>query len=222
VSRFSEQRSNLVDSLIRKGYVRSAEVADAVRKVPREEFVPENMRGDAYVDSPLPIGSGQTISAPHMVAIMVEASDLHPGHKVLEVGAGSGYHAAVVAELVAPDGHVFTMERHQDLADFARENLERTGYSHSVTVICGDGSRGLPEHAPYDRIFVACGAPNIPKPLMDQVSDGGSLLVPVGGRFYQDLIRMERNGDEFTRMSLGGCVFVPLVGEYGYGRERSM
>jgi len=222
VIRFSEQRANLVDSLIRKGYVKSAEVADAMQKVPREEFVPDSIRDDAYIDSPMPIGSGQTISAPHMVAIMVEASDLHPGHKVLEVGAGSGYHAAVVAELVAPGGHVFTVERHQDLADFARANLERTGYSQSVTVICGDGSRGLPEHAPYDRIFVACGAPSVPKPLMDQVSDGGSLLVPVGGRFYQDLVRMERNGDEFIRISLGGCVFVPLVGEYGYGRDRSM
>jgi protein-L-isoaspartate(D-aspartate) O-methyltransferase len=216
VTEFSEERAALVDSLIRKGYVRSPEVADAMRKVPREAFVPDRIREDAYIDSPLPIGSGQTISAPHMVAIMVEASDLRPGHKVLEIGAGSGYHAAVVAELVTPGGHVYTVERHADLAEFARRNIEGAGYGSAVTVICGDGSRGMPEHAPYDRIFVACGAPDIPRPLLEQVSDGGSVLVPVGGRFYQDLVKLERKGDKFTRRSLGGCVFVPLVGEFGY------
>lgn len=191
-------------------------VMEAMRKVPREEFVPEQLKREAYADTPLPIGEGQTISAPHMVAIMVEALDLHPGQTVLEVGAGSGYHASVAAQLVAPDGHIYTVERVKSLAERAQANIARAGYSHLITVMQGDGSLGLEEHAPYDRIFVACGAPRIPKPLADQLADGGKMLVPVGGRFYQDLIRVERRGHEMIRESLGGCVFVPLIGECGY------
>lgn len=210
------QRDTLVDSLIRRGYIISAAVEKAMRKVPREEFLPESLREDAYVDTPLPIGDGQTISAPHMVAIMAERLDLAAGMKVLEIGAGSGYHAAVCAEMVAPDGHIFTIERISSLAEFAQSNLKKTGYANLVTVIFGDGTRGLPEKAPFERIFVAAGAPDIPQPLTDQLADGGSLLVPVGGRFYQELIRVRRRGSRFEKENLGGCVFVPLIGEYGY------
>lgn len=184
--------------------------------VPREQFLPENLIESAYVDTPLPIGQGQTISAPHMVAIMVEQLGLEPGQRVLEVGAGSGYHAAVCAEVVGPEGHVYTVERITQLAAFAEENLRRTGYADTVTVVLADGSRGYPEKAPYDRIFVAAGAPDIPKPLEEQLADGGRLLVPVGGRAYQDLIRVERRGGGLSKENLGGCVFVPLVGEHGY------
>jgi protein-L-isoaspartate(D-aspartate) O-methyltransferase len=209
-------RDRLVDSLLRKGYVVTPAVESALRKVPREEFLPAKLKGDAYVDSPMPIGEGQTISAPHMVAIMAEKLDLMPGNKVLEIGAGSGYHAAVVAEMVRPEGHVFTVERIASLAKFAEDNLGRAGYGDSVSVIVADGSKGLPEEAPFDRIFVACGAPDVPSPLLDQLADGGKMLVPVGGRLYQDLVKVERRGAKMIRESHGGCVFVPLIGEFGY------
>lgn len=187
-----------------------------MKRVPREEFIPPEIRDEAYVDTPLPIGEGQTISAPHMVAIMAERLQLKPGLKVLEIGAGSGYHAAVCAEIIAPDGHMYTIERIASLANFAENNLKRTGYGTLVTVIFGDGTKGLPEKAPFDRIFVAAGAPDIPTPLTDQLADRGILLVPVGGRFYQDLIKVERKGQKLDKENLGGCVFVPLIGEYGY------
>lgn len=213
---FASARIGLVDHLRRRGYLTKPEVASAMAKVPREEFVPRGLRDEAYIDTPLPIGSGQTISAPHMVAMMAEALDLRPGQKVLEVGCGSGYHAAVVAELVSPGGHVFSVERLKELADFARDNLERTGYSDRVTVVLSDGSAGLADEAPFDRIFVACGAPSLPEPLKSQMKDGGLMLVPVGGRMYQDLVKVERRGRSYSTINLGGCVFVPLIGEHGY------
>lgn len=201
---------------MRRGYVTLPAVESAMKRVPREEFVPVEIQPEAYVDTPLPIGEGQTISAPHMVAIMAEKLQLEPGMTVLEIGAGSGYHAAVCAELVAPGGHIYTIERIASLARFAEDNLKRTGYSEIVTVIFGDGSKGLPDKAPYDRIFVAAGAPDIPAPLTDQLAEGGILLVPVGGRYYQDLIRVVRRGKKLEKENLGGCVFVPLIGEHGY------
>jgi len=210
------ERNRLVDDLKMRGYVTSKAVEDAMKRVPREEFLPAELREEAYIDSPLPIGEGQTISAPHMVAIMAENLDLKPGQKILEVGTGSGYHAAVCAEVIAPDGHIYSIERITSLASFAEDNLRRTGYSRLVTVISGDGSKGLPDHAPYDRIFVAAGAPDIPSPLTAQLAHGGKLLVPVGTRWYQDLIKVTRKGAKLEKENLGGCVFVPLVGEYGH------
>ena len=210
------ERNHLVDDLKMRGYVTSKAVEDAMRRVPREEFLPAELREEAYVDSPLPIGEGQTISAPHMVAIMAENLDLKPGQKILEVGTGSGYHAAVCAEVIAPDGHIYSIERITSLASFAEDNLKRTGYAKLVTVILGDGSKGLPDHAPYDRIFVAAGAPEVPSPLTAQLTPGGKLLVPVGTRWYQDLIMVTRQGAKLEKENLGGCVFVPLVGEYGH------
>lgn len=211
-----DARDRLVSSLLRTGYIATPEVERAMRSVPREEFVPPELREEAYIDTPLPIGDGQTISAPHMVAIMAERLELRPGMKVLEIGAGSGYHAAVAAELVRPGGSVHTVERIALLAAFATENLRRTGYSDTVTVVVGDGSKGLQEHAPFDRIFVACGAPDIPVPLTDQLADGGLMLIPVGDRDYQNLIRVERKGKNLIKTNEGGCVFVPLIGEHGY------
>lgn len=213
---FEYERNRLLDDLKMRGYVTSKAVEDAMRRVPREEFLPAELREEAYVDSPLPIGEGQTISAPHMVAIMAENLDLKPGQKILEVGTGSGYHAAVCAEIIAPDGHIYSIERIASLASFAEDNLRRTGYAKLVTVILGDGSKGLPDHAPYDRIFVAAGAPDVPSPLTAQLASGGKLLVPVGTRWYQDLIRVTRKGAKLEKENLGGCVFVPLLGEYGH------
>lgn len=214
---------NLVSRLRNSGYLASAEMERALRVVPREEFVHPSTREYAYRDSPLSIGYGQTISAPHMCVIMCEAMQLKPGHKILEIGAGSGYHAALCAELVAPKGtkepgHVYTIEIVDSLISFAESNLVRTGYSDRVTLIHGDGGKGLPEHAPFDRILVAAAAPDVPQPLIDQLARGGIMLIPVGSRgFFQDLFMVIKDdNDNVTRRNWGGVAFVPLTGEFGY------
>ena len=184
--------------------------------VRRELFVPEELQMASYADHPLDIGHGQTISAPHMVAIMVEAMDVEDGQRVLEVGGGSGYHAAVIAESVGPTGHVYSVERIEPLAIRARRNVEAAGLSDRVTVVVGDGSCGWPEHAPYDRISVACAAPSVPEPMRSELADGGKLLIPAGGRYIQELLRVTRTGDDFRVEKLGGCVFVPLLGRCGH------
>ncbi|MFH0748837.1 MAG: protein-L-isoaspartate O-methyltransferase [Candidatus Bathyarchaeota archaeon] len=175
------------------------------------------------MDAPLPIGYGQTISAPHMVAMMAEALELEVDHKLLEVGSGSGYHAAVLAEIVAPrdaekKGHVYTVEIIPELFAFARTNLESTGYGNRVTVIPGDGSVGYPEHAPYDRILVTAAAPKIIKALVEELEVGGILVTPVGGAyFYQELMKVKKESEDrvFT-WSLCGVAFVPLRGKDGW------
>jgi len=170
-----------------------------------------------YEDVPQPIGLGQTISAPHMVAMMVEALDLRPGLKVLEVGGGSGWHAAVIASLVRPGGRVVTVERLGALAEIAVANLARAGFSDTVAVVVGDGSVGYPAEAPFDRISVAAAAPRVPPSLVEQlVPDGGRLLVPVGPPARQELTEVVTQGGAARRRNLGGCVFVPLIGAEGY------
>ncbi len=213
---FKDQRTRLVDHLKRIGYLKSDPVERAMLKVEREHFVPEYRRRAAYADHPLDIGHNQTISAPHMVTIMVEAMEPAPGLKVLEVGGGSGYHAAVIAEAIGPEGHVYSVERIEPLAVQARKNLELAGYLDRVTMLVGDASCGWPEHAPYDRISVACAAPNVPEPMMQELAEGGKLLIPVGGSYAQELVRVTRMGSKFLREDLGGCVFVPLVGRCGF------
>jgi protein-L-isoaspartate(D-aspartate) O-methyltransferase len=195
----------------------------AFRAVPREEFVRDNSKRAAYQDTPLSIGLGQTISAPHMCVIMCEGLDLKPGHKVLEIGAGSGYHAALCAELVSPhgssnQGHVYTVEIVEGLIEFAKNNLERTGYSDRVTLIHGDGGLGLPEFAPFNRILVAAAAPQIPRPLIEQLAPSGIMLIPVGSRgFYQELMMVQKDEDgKITERRWGGVAFVPLTGTFGY------
>lgn len=210
------ERKKLVDSLVRRGYISKPEVIRAMMKVPRHIFVPEAIENYAYHDCPQQIGEGQTISAPHMVGIMVEKSDLKPGQKVLEVGGGSGYHAAVVAEIVGKDGHVYSLEFIEALAKWGRENIEKAGLSDTVTIITGDGSLGLKEHAPYDRIFVTCASPDVPDPLLEQLKDKGKLLIPMGSRHYQTLLYFEKRGKKIIRKDYGGCVFVPLRGKYGF------
>lgn len=184
----------------------------AMAAVDRAHFVPEVYRREAYRDAPLPIGEGQTISAPHMVAMMCDVLDLRPGHRVLEVGAGSGYQAAVMARMVAPGGRVYTVERLPALAEGARRNLAAAGVQ-GATVVLGDGSRGLPEHAPYDRIAVTCAAPEVPPPLLAQLAPGGRMAIPLG-RAVQELFLVTRDG-EVVRRPLGPVAFVPLVGEHG-------
>ena len=220
---FKAERERLVKRLIEEGFLRDKKVIEAMRKVPREEFAPENLRNSAYADTPLPIGYGQTISAPHMVAMMCEYLELKVGDKVLEVGAGSGYHAAVIKEIVAPEnaenpGHVYTIEIVKELAEFARKNLEKTSYSKHVTVFCGDGTLGLPEYAPYDKILLTAAAPKIPPPLIEQLNLGGVLVAPVGEpHFYQTLKKLRKHFDGKTEVfEVCGVAFVPLRGKYGW------
>jgi protein-L-isoaspartate(D-aspartate) O-methyltransferase len=223
---FTEEREHAVDRLVAMGYLQSRDVIRAMKTVPREDFLPAALRNQAYVDTPLAIGYGQTISALHMVAMMADAIHLAVGQTILEVGCGSGYHAAVIAEVVAPPsggqpGHVYSIEIVPELVHFAQENLRRAGYADRVTAILGDGSLGHVDHAPYDRILVAAASPGIPSPLLDQLVDGGVLVIPVGDLyFFQELVRVRKEGDQIVREGLGGVAFVPLRGEYGWKTSR--
>jgi len=189
-------------------------VLAALQAVPREQFVPDWQRGSAYADEALPIPAGQTISQPYMVARMTELLAVSPGERVLEVGTGSGYQAAVLATLGA---RVTTIERHAELAAAARERLVRLGFGDEVEVRVGDGSIGDSAGAPWPAIVVTAAAPSVPLPLREQLDpDGGRLVVPVGSRERQDLILVTRRGDEWLEHNDGPCVFVPLVGEAGF------
>jgi len=200
------------DQLVARG-VRDERVLEAMRRVPRDAFVPPAARAYAYDDRALAIGSGQTISQPYMVAAMTEALRLSGTERVLDVGTGSGYQAAVLAELAR---EVITIERRPELAEAARTTLEALGYG-TITVIVGDGTLGSPEHAPFDGIVVAAGAPRVPDALRQQLSrDGGRLVIPVGPPEQQWLVTVTRNGDSFTESRSVGCVFVPLVGADGW------
>ena len=211
---FKYQRINLVKKLEKSNYIKSNIVKKAFLEVPRELFIPLKIKSRAYIDTPMEIGSGQTISAPHMIAIMCEELDLKPGQKILEIGTGSGYHAAIVSKIIGKKGHVYSIERHENLAEKAINNIKKADIKN-VTVEFGDGSEGLPKYKPYDRIYVTCAAPEIPKPLIDQLNDPGKLLIPVG-RMFCELKKFEKKyGKTFTK-NLGGCAFVPLVGKHGH------
>lgn len=211
---YQSVRARMVDQQIAARGVASKTVLDAVRKVPREEFLPEQMREFAYEDSPLPIEADQTISQPYIVAMMTEALDLRPADRVLEIGTGSGYAAAVLGEIAA---EVHTVERIEQLASTAAQRLKRLGYSN-VHVHQGDGTLGWPEHAPYDAIVVAAGGPEIPESLKRQLKIGGRLVIPVGADHRaQELVRVVRRGeDRFESQDLADVRFVPLLGEEGW------
>jgi protein-L-isoaspartate(D-aspartate) O-methyltransferase len=208
----AEQRARMVSAQLRERGIRDERVLAAMGKVPREAFVaPEHAR-DAYNDGPLPIGAGQTISQPYMVAAMVEALEVQPSDRVLEVGTGTGYEAAVLGEMAA---EVWTIERHAELADRAGHILAELGYGN-VHVVCRDGSQGLPEHAPFDKIVVAAGAPTAPPSLLAQLADGGILAVPVGNRVEQQLMIVRKSGGVIATSRHVLCCFVPLVGAEGW------
>ncbi len=211
----SKEREKLVKKLKNTGYIRSEKVANAMYSVPRHHFLPGSMAHRAYVDTPQPIGSGQTISAPHMVAMMVEELEVEEGMKVLEIGGGRGYHAAVISRIVGEKGTVYSIERLPELAKKGKKVLQRLGYDN-VELIISDGSEGYEKEAPYDRISVACGAPSIPQPLIEQLTQGGKMLIPVGGEYFQTLIRVTKLEDEIKQENLGGVLFVPLKGKYGH------
>jgi len=221
----TDEWDKLIQNLIKQSILHSPKIIETMRKVSRGKFLPENMRYYSAVDTPLPIGFGQTASAPHMVAIMNEALQLEIGNKVLEVGAGSGWHAATIAELIAPQtaprsewGHVYTVEIVQGLAEFARKNIMNGGFGDRVTIMHADGSSGYPEKAPYDRILVTAGAPEVPKPLLEQLKPQGIMLIPVGSlSLFQSLLRITKTSEGKTREeNLGGVAFVPLTGKYGH------
>jgi protein-L-isoaspartate(D-aspartate) O-methyltransferase len=204
----------MVASQLRARGIRDERVLAALLSVPREQFVPEWQRGAAYADEALPIPAGQTISQPYMVARMTELLALEPGERVLEIGTGSGYQAAVLATLGC---RVTTIERHAELAAAARERLVRLGFGDAVEVRVGDGSLGAPDSAPWPAIVVTAAAPAVPVPLREQLDpNGGRLVVPVGSRDRQDLILVIREGDNWLEENDGPCVFVPLVGEAGF------
>ncbi|MDX1598143.1 protein-L-isoaspartate(D-aspartate) O-methyltransferase [uncultured Marinobacter sp.] len=213
-SDFTSRRMSMVELQIRGRGITSPLVIEAMRRVRRERFVPEDMEQLAYEDGPLAIGEGQTISQPYVVALMVDALNLQGGEKALDVGTGSGYGAAVLGCIA---GEVFGIERLPALAAHAREVLRAEGFSN-VHVYCGDGSLGMPEMAPFDGIVVAAGGPSVPQALKDQLTVGGRLVMPVGGEHIsQDLVRITRvSTSEYERESLGGVRFVPLLGEQGW------
>ena len=203
------QRHAMVDQQIAARGVSDPATLEAMRTVPRHEFLPLRLRDEAYMDYPLPIGHGQTISQPYIVAFMTEAIRPQAGEKILEIGAGSGYQAAILAQMGAD---VYTVEIVEPLAEMARQTLERLGYKNAQ-VRHGDGYRGWPEHAPFDAIIVTCAPDKIPPDLVAQLKDGGRMIIPVGGGMNQELVLLRKKGDQIEKQSVLPVRFVPMTGE---------
>jgi protein-L-isoaspartate(D-aspartate) O-methyltransferase len=209
---FEKERMRMVDEQIAGRGVKDERVLAAMRKVPRHEFLPEAIRGMAYEDSALPLGEGQTMSQPYMVAIMTELLELKGTERVLEIGTGSGYQAAILAELCEK---VYTVERIKPLADTARLALDRLGY-RTVAIKVYDGTYGWKEMAPFDAIVVTAGSPDVPAPLVEQLKEGGKLVIPVGERYGQLLVRMVKTAEGVITEKSIRCMFVPLIGNHGW------
>lgn len=210
------RRACMVRNQIARRGVSNPNVLAAMRCVPRERFVPAHLAEFAYENRPLPIEAGQTISQPYIVALMVEAAEIVFGDRVLEIGAGSGYAAAVMSRIA---GHVYTIERHAELADTARRRLADLGYEN-VDVRTGDGTLGWPEAAPFDAILLTAGGPKVPDTLRRQLKVGGRLVMPVGGHGDQRLVKLTRaSEDKFREEDFGEVMFVPLIGEHGWGED---
>jgi protein-L-isoaspartate(D-aspartate) O-methyltransferase len=205
-------RHRMVEEQIRARGVRDERVLSAMEEVPRHLFVPPALRGNAYDDDPLPIGEGQTISQPFIVAEMTQALRLTGSEKVLEIGTGSGYQTAILSRLCR---EVVTVERLGSLSEAARKRLDAMGMSN-VAYVVGDGSLGCPEKAPYDRILSAAASPAVPAPWIEQLAEGGIVVLPMGRRYEQVLARVTRRGGSTHTELLGGCRFVPLIGEHGF------
>ena len=209
---FEEERRLMVKIQLRHRGIRDQRVLDAMFHVPRHEFVPSALVGAAYDDRPLPLGEAETISQPYIVAAMTEAARVQPGEKALEVGTGSGYQAAILSYLGA---RVYTVERNVVLAERARERLARLGYD-GVEIIVGDGSEGHPPAAPYEIIIVTAAAPFVPPALLEQLAEGGRLVIPVGDLYHQDLLLNQKRAGQVKTRVLDPCQFVPLVGKAGW------
>lgn len=213
---FERERIRMVDEQLRRRGIHEPRLLQAMLKVPRHRFVPAEHRHLAYVDGPLPIGAGQTISQPYIVALMTQLLLLEGEEKVLEVGTGSGYQAAILGELAR---EVHTIERHAELAERARSLLQELGYTN-IHVHVGDGSLGLAEYAPYQAILVTAAAPKAPPALLEQLADGGRLVIPVGGQWGQMLERWTRRGARYEQEEFVPVAFVPLRGEAGWKEDR--
>jgi protein-L-isoaspartate(D-aspartate) O-methyltransferase len=213
--RFVAQRRALINRLQERG-IRDMSVLQAFDRVPRHLFVPQAVGHRAYEDSPLPIGFGQTASQPSLQAMYMQLLEIGPNDKVLEIGTGSGFQTAVLALLA---DRVYSVERIRELSTRARDVLDGMRLSN-VALLVGDGTIGWSRYAPYDAILVAAGGPEIPQPLMDQMADGGRMLVPVGTREAQRLVLVRRLGDQFYSEDVLGCTFVPLLGRFGWADER--
>ena len=213
---FDIQARNMVETQLRRRGIRDERVLEAMRLVPRHEFVPAELVDGAYDDRPLPIGERETISQPYIVAVMTQAARVAPGDKALEIGGGCGYQAAILAQLGAK---VWMIEINPRLAEEARERLERLGY-RNVEVFAGDGSEGLATHAPYDVVIMSAGTPRVSPVLVGQLAEGGRLVAPVGNLHYQELLLLCQQGGQITTRHLDSCHFVPLIGKGGWP-ERS-
>ena len=201
----------VADQLIPRG-INNQKVLEAMRKVPRHKFIDSDKLPRAYIDSPLPIDEGQTISQPYMVALMTQCLDLKGDEKVLEIGTGSGYQTAVLAELSVS---VYSVERYPDLADRAEKKIMELGYSN-ISITTGDGTLGWSQEAPYDGIIVTAGAPQVPEALLDQLKESGRMVIPVGNKISQTLKVIEKKDDQIFKKDICACVFVPLVGQQGW------
>jgi len=209
---YATARNRMVESQLISRGIKDPRVLDAMRKVPRHRFVEEALVSQAYNDHPLPIGEKQTISQPYMVALMTEALELQGQERVLEIGTGSGYQTAILAELAEK---IYSIERIRPLSVKAQRILDDLGYFNVVLKV-GDGSLGLKEEAPFDAIIVTAGSPEVPQPLVDQLAMGGRLVVPVGDRYTQSLMKITRVKEGITKTDLGGCRFVSLLGTHGW------
>jgi protein-L-isoaspartate(D-aspartate) O-methyltransferase len=207
-----EERLRMVRDQVEARGVEDRRVLDAMREIPRHLFIPDEFGAAAYHDRPLPIGSGQTISQPYIVGLMTSLLELKQNDKVLEIGAGSGYQAAILSKLARS---VITVERLPEIASKAKGMMQRLGISN-VNVVVGDGTLGYAPDAPYDGIIITAASPDIPRPLVDQLADTGSLVAPVGPRDLQQLVRIRKQGDRISRETFGGVVFVPLLGCHGW------
>ena len=218
---YKARKEQLIDHYRRRGYVKDEKAFDAFLQVPREKFIPEKMASSAYLDHQLPLmNTGQTISAPHMTIMILDYLELAPGQRILEIGAGSGYQAALIAAIVAADeapGHVYSIEIVPKLVEFARKNLTQAGFNHAVTVIEGDGTLGYEEEAPYDRVILTAAGPTVPPPLIKQLRVNGTLVMPIGRPgLWQQMNRYRKVSDtEIVEERLSSVAFVPLRGKYG-------
>jgi len=241
---YDHVKRKLLEYYLLMDYAKSQYSINAFERVARSLFIPDSQKAHAYNDSPLPIGYGQTISAPHMAFMECDALEVRPGERVLEVGSGSGYHASITAEMCCPsnrtpegwkplsryyddsiydhatgaNGEVITIERLPALVSFAKENIERAGYGDRIRVLLADGTEGCPAEAPFDKILITAAGPRIPNVLREQLKVGGRMIIPVGARnFHQDLVLVERvSRTEWQNRNIGGVVFVPLIGKYGF------
>ena len=211
---FAELRERMIRRQLESRGIKDVAILEAFREVPREAFVSSDYAAAAYDDHPLPIEAGQTISQPYIVALMIEAAEIGTGDKVLEVGAGSGYAAAVMSRIAR---EVVAIERQHDLVEVARERLRRLGYGN-VKIVEGDGTRGYPDEAPFEAVLAAASGSHVPNPLIDQLAPGGRLVMPVGDpSWVQELVKVTKHADgKTTQENLGGVRFVPLIGEEGW------